>query len=360
MKPQPRIAIAGGGTGGHIIPALAIADELKSAYGAEILFIGTPRGLESRLVPQAGYQLSMIKVGQLKNVSALTKARTLFDLPLSVLRCMALLRKFRPNAVIGVGGYASGPAMGAAILASIPTLAFEPNAVPGLANRLVGRLVNAAAVNFAPASKYFNNAQVTGIPVRGEFFRLQPRPAGAPPHLLVFGGSQGAQVFNLYMPQIAPALLAAIPVLTLLHQTGAHHAESVLAAYQASGAPSERWQVHAFLDDMPHRFAAADLVLARSGASTVAELAAAGKPSLLIPFPRAADDHQRKNAEVLAEAGAARMLIESELTREKLQQCLLRLIADRSQLERMSQRARTLAHPDATGRIAAMVDKIAK
>jgi UDP-N-acetylglucosamine--N-acetylmuramyl-(pentapeptide) pyrophosphoryl-undecaprenol N-acetylglucosamine transferase len=162
------------------------------------------------------------------------------------------------------------------------------------------------------------------------------------------------------MPQIAASLLTAIPGLTILHQAGARHAEAVLAAYKASGAPPERWQVHAFLDDMPRRFEAADLVLARSGASTVAELAAAGKPSLLIPFPQAADDHQRKNAEVLAEAGAACMLIESETTPEALQQFVVKLLADRAGLEEMAERARALAHPDATRRIASMIDAIMK
>src|SRR5579875_2160684 len=181
-----RVIIAGGGTGGHIIPALAIAGELRSAYAAEILFVGTPRGLESRLVPQAGYPLELIKVGQLNQVSLATKLRTLFDLPRGLLLCRGLLRQFRPDAVVSVGGYASGPAMGAALLAGIPTLAFEPNAYPGMANRIVGKRVKAAAVNFAEAAKYFRNAQVTGIPVRGDFFRLQPRPAAAPPHLLVF------------------------------------------------------------------------------------------------------------------------------------------------------------------------------
>jgi len=355
-----RIAIAGGGTGGHIIPALAIADELKSAHGAEILFIGTPRGLESQLVPKAGYPLSMIEVGQLKNVSLATRARTVLDLPLSLLKCRTLLRKFKPDAVIGVGGYASGPAMGAAILGGIPTLAFEPNAYPGLANRIVGKWVSAAAVNFAPAAKYFRNAQITGIPVRSEFFHLLPRPASASPHLLVFGGSQGARALNTFMPQIAVRLLAAVPGLTILHQAGARHAEATLAAYQASGAPPERWKVHAFLDDMPRQFGTADLVLSRSGASTVAELAAAAKPSILIPFPQAADDHQRKNAEVLAEAGAAEMLIERELTPELLEQTLTRMLADRPALDRMSVQARKLALPDATNRIAAMVRKIMK
>lgn len=352
------VVIAGGGTGGHIIPALAIADELKSAYGAEVLFIGTPRGLESRLVPQAGYPLRMIEVGQLKNVSLATRMRTMLDLPLSLARCGKLLRRFKPNAVVGVGGYASGPAMGAAIFSGIPTLAFEPNAYPGLANRLVGKWVKAAAVNFAPAARYFRNAQVTGIPVREEFFRLQPRPMDAPPHLLVFGGSQGARALNTVMPKIAASLLAAVPGLTILHQAGARHEGSTLAAYQASEAPAGRWAVHAFLDDMPRRFEAADLVLARSGASTVAELAASGKPSLLVPFPQAADDHQRRNAEVLANAGAATMLLERDLTPKRLEESVVAMLRDREGLERMSERARKLAHPDATFRIAEMVREI--
>jgi UDP-N-acetylglucosamine--N-acetylmuramyl-(pentapeptide) pyrophosphoryl-undecaprenol N-acetylglucosamine transferase len=355
-----KIVIAGGGTGGHIIPALAIADELRAACGAEILFIGTPRGLESKLVPQAGYPLSLIQVGQLKNVSLRTRLRTLLDLPLSVFGCVRWLHDFRPNVVIGVGGYASGPAMQAALLLRLPTLAFEPNAVPGLANRLIGKRVTAAAVNFAPAAEYFRHAQVTGIPVRRDFFALPPRAAGAPPHLLVFGGSQGARVLNTVMPQIAAELLAAIPGLTLLHQAGARHAETTQAAYAASGADPARWQVAAFLDDMPMRFAGADLILARSGASTVAELAAAGKPALLVPFPQAADDHQRKNADVMAAAGAASLIVEAELTPQRLLGELRQLLADPRRLAAMSAQARTLAHPDAAERIAEIVTRIAR
>lgn len=347
-----RVLIAGGGTGGHIIPGLAIADELKTRHGAEVLFVGTARGLESRLVPQAGYRLEMIRAGQLNNVPLATRARTLIDLPRGFAQCIGLLHSFRPQVVIGVGGYASGPMMGAAILSGVPTLAFEPNAVPGLANRLVGRWVQAAAVNFAPAARYFRGAQVTGIPVRAEFFRAAVRPPGAHSNLLIFGGSQGARVLNTTMPKIAAALLEAVPGLTILHQAGARHAEVTQAAYQASGADPARWQVAAFLDDMALRFAAADLVLARSGASTVAELAAAGKPAVLIPFPQAADDHQRKNAEVMAQAGAAQMLIEAEMTPEKLRELLGRLLVDGRALAQMSDNTRTLAHPDAAQRIA--------
>jgi len=358
-----KVLIAGGGTGGHIIPAIAVARELQSEGPVEVMFLGTPRGLESRLVPQAGFPLTLIKVGQLNNVSLLTRVRTLVDLPLSIFRCMALLRRFRPNVVMGVGGYASGPAMLAAQMLRIPTLAFEPNAVPGMANRLVGRRVAAAAVNFAPAAVYFRNARVTGIPVRSEFFALPPRVAqdvAAHPHLLVFGGSQGARVLNQTMPQIIVPLLAAVPGLTVLHQAGARHAEATQAAYAASGADPARWQVHAFLDDMPARFADADVILARSGAGTVAELAAAGKPSVLVPFPQAADDHQRRNAEVLAEAGAAVMILEAELTPERLLREFSGLLASPERLSAMAQDARTMAHPNATEEIVSMLRSIAR
>jgi len=360
ITPAVRILIAGGGTGGHIIPALAIADELKAQHGAEIVFVGTARGLESRLVPQAGYPLELIRVGQLNRVSLATRLRTLIDLPLGLWQCIRLLRSFRPDVVIGVGGYASGPAMGTAILLGIPTLAFEPNAVPGLANRLVGSRVKAAAVNFEPAARYFRNAHTTGIPVRAEFFHLAARPVGAAPHLLVFGGSQGARVLNALMPKIAASLLQEIPGLTILHQAGARHVESTLAAYQASGTPANRWQVEAFLDDMPRRFAAADLVLARSGASTVAELAAAGKPAVLVPLPTAADDHQRKNAEVMAQAGAARVLLEPDLTPAQLQGTLSDLLTQPDTLKTMAENARSLAHPDAAERIARMAMALAR
>ena len=166
-----RVLIAGGGTGGHIIPALAVARELVKRHGAEVLFVGTPRGLESRLVPAVGFELRLIQVGQLKNVSLLTRLRTLADLPRSIFACRRIIREFEPGVVFGVGGYASGPAMAAALWLKVPTMAFEPNAMPGLANRLVGKRVQAAAVNFPAAAKWFRNCAVTGIPVRPEFLR---------------------------------------------------------------------------------------------------------------------------------------------------------------------------------------------
>ena len=308
-----RVLIAGGGTGGHVIPGLAIAREMRDRYGAEVRFVGTARGLEVRLVPEAGFELELMEVGPLKNVSLAVRARTLADLPVGVRRCTKLLRGLRPHVVVGVGGYASGPAMMAAVLMRVPTLVYEPNAAPGLANRIVGRMVDAAAVNFPEARRFFRHAEVTGVPVREEFFRLPERPVGAPPRLLVFGGSQGAGALNRAVPTVLPELLGGVPGLRVLHQAGARHVEATREAYRVTGADPERWQVEAFLDDMPARFAEASLILCRSG-SSVAELAAAGKPSLLVPFPQAADDHQRKNAEAFQRVGAAAMLGEAEMT----------------------------------------------
>jgi UDP-N-acetylglucosamine--N-acetylmuramyl-(pentapeptide) pyrophosphoryl-undecaprenol N-acetylglucosamine transferase len=354
-----RVLIAGGGTGGHVIPALAIASALRAGHDAEVLFVGTSRGLETRLVPQAGYRLELITVGQLNQVDLATRMKTLAALPLGILDCLRLLRDWRPQVAIGVGGYASGPAMLAALLKRVPTLAFEPNAVPGMANRMIGKRVNRAAVNFVTTLSYFRHGEVTGVPVREQFFQLPPRPLGASPRLLVFGGSQGARALNQAMPQIARELLDGMPALTILHQAGARHADAAKAAYAASGADAQRWEVHAFLDDMPRQFASSDLVLSRSGASTVAELAAAGKPSLLVPFPRAADDHQRKNAEAMAAAGAATMLLEQRMTPPGLLNAIRELLNDPAHLARMGQNARTLARRDAAARIAQIAADLA-
>jgi UDP-N-acetylglucosamine--N-acetylmuramyl-(pentapeptide) pyrophosphoryl-undecaprenol N-acetylglucosamine transferase len=348
---QLRVLIAGGGTGGHIIPALAVARELVARHAAEVLFVGTARGMETRLVPEAGFNLRLIEVGPLKNVSLMTRLRTLLSLPRSIADCQRLIREFQPNVVFGVGGYASGPAMAAALRLKTPTMAFEPNAMPGLANRLVGKRVQAAAVNFRSAAKWFRNCEVTGIPVRPEFFTLQP-PTDPNPHLLIFGGSQGAHIFNTLLPQTITALLDAVPGLTVLHQSGVRHADSTQAAYAASGADAARWQVRPFLDDMPAQFARSHLVMARSGASTVAELAAAGKPSLLVPFAASADEHQKRNAEAMVDAGAATFLLEQDLkTPGRLATALAGLLTSPKQLASMAAAARTQAHPDAAERI---------
>ena len=355
-----RVLIAGGGTGGHVIPALAIARELRDKAGVEVRFVGTARGLETRLVPEAGFALELIKVGQLKNVSMMTRVRTLADLPLGVVRCMGLLRSFRPDVVIGVGGYASGPAMMAAVLLRVPTLAFEPNAVPGLANRIVGKMVSAAAVNFAETQRYFRNANVTGTPVRPEFFAIAPKQPGERKRLLVFGASQGARIFNELLPTIMERLLTALPDLDVVHQTGARHGEATAQAYARVGGPFDRALVTPYLDDMAAQFAAADLIVCRSGASTMAELAAAGRASLLVPFPQAADDHQRKNAEVFVAAGAAEMIIESQLDEGRLLKTLVALLGNDVRRQAMGAAARTLAHPDALDEIQAIVMKLAQ
>jgi UDP-N-acetylglucosamine--N-acetylmuramyl-(pentapeptide) pyrophosphoryl-undecaprenol N-acetylglucosamine transferase len=234
--------------------------------------------------------------------------------------------------------------MAAALQLKIPAMAFEPNAMPGLANLLVGKRVQAAAVNFAAAKKFFRNAEVTGIPVRQEFFSLAP-PTSSAPHLLVFGGSQGARLFNVNLPKILPALLAAVPGLTVLHQSGARLFEATQAAYAVTGADPERWSVQPFISDMPAQFARATLVMARSGASTVAELAAAGKPALLVPFAAAADNHQLRNAEEMVKAGAAVLLDETDLDAPgKLLEALTGLLTSPKRLAAMSAAARTQAH----------------
>ncbi len=352
-----RVLIAGGGTGGHVIPALAIARELQARYSAEALFVGTARGIETRLVPKAGFQLELIKVGALKNVSLAVRLRTLFDLPLAVWTSRKIIRRFRPEVVIGVGGYASGPAMAAAILSGIPTLAFEPNYVPGFANRIVGKRVSAAAVHFEQTKQFFRNARVVGVPVRPEFFAVQ-QPAGNahPPTLLVFGGSQGARAINQVVPQVVPEVQRRFPATQVIHQTGERDYNDVQAAYQRAGASAE---VSAFIDNMPQAFARADLLVCRSGASTVAEVTAAGKPAIFIPFPRAADDHQRRNAEAIAEAGAAVLIAEAELTPSRLTQAIMELLADPARMRQMAQKARALSHEDAAAQVAQMAVELA-
>lgn len=353
-----RVLIAGGGTGGHIIPALAVARELVDRHAAEVLFVGTERGIETRLVPGAGFPLQLIEVGPLKNVSMMTRLRTLSDIPRSVFACRRIIREFKPDVVLGIGGYASGPGVLAALLNKVPTMLFEPNAMPGLTNRLVGKRVQAAAVNFPATARWFRNAEVTGVPVRAEFFRISP-PSG-PSHLLVFGGSQGARLFNNTLPKIVRELLDAIPGLTILHQSGTREFETTGAAYAATGADPARWQVRPFLDDMPAFVAGARLIMARSGASTVAELAAAGRPALLIPFAAAADDHQTRNAEEMAKAGAAVLLTEKDLAVPgRLLQALTDLLSDPARLTVMAAAAKTQAHPGAAEHIADRLAELA-
>ena len=355
-----RVILAGGGTGGHVIPAIAIAAELQRLYDAQILFIGSGAGVESRMVPAAGFELRLIKVGKLKNVSLATRIKTLTALPRVVIYCIRLLREFRPDVVIGVGGYASGPGMLAAVLTRTPTLAFEPNLVPGFANRVVAPMVSAAAVQFADTAKAFRHAEVTGVPVRREFFQLQPRApwsaSGARPTVLVFGGSQGASAVNQAFLQAAPSIVSNAPGLRIIHQTGARDHEAIAAGYANLGIDAE---VSAFIDPLSAAFERADLLICRSGASTVAEVAAAGKPAVFIPFPRAADDHQQRNAEAFVSQGAAEMMIESGLTPARLAGLVTELLRSSDRLAAMAAAARKLAHPQAGEKIAGMAAQLA-
>jgi UDP-N-acetylglucosamine--N-acetylmuramyl-(pentapeptide) pyrophosphoryl-undecaprenol N-acetylglucosamine transferase len=352
-----RAILAGGGTGGHVIPALAIAQELQRRYQTEVLFIGTARGLENRLVPAAGFPLQLVKVGALNRVSLATRLRTALDLPRAIFTAAGMLNEFQPDVVIGVGGYASGPAMVAAIFKHTPTLAFEPNLVPGFANRMVARFVSAAAVHFEQTADHFRNAVVTGVPVRPAFFQI-PKKAFSlgSPTLLVFGGSQGARAINQAMTRALPELVRRLPGLHVIHQTGEREYNEVQAAYAGIKISSE---VHKFIDNMPSFFARADLVLCRSGASTVAEIAAAGKPAIFVPFPRAADDHQRRNAEAMEQANAAIVLEETRLDEVWLVDTIEALIQDPARLEKMSDAARAMSHPDAAKEIAELAAEVA-
>lgn len=348
--------LAGGGTGGHVIPAIAIAQELQKLYQAEVLFIGTARGLENRLVPAAGFPLQLVQVGALNRVSFAIRIKTLLDLPRAVIGAGRMLSEFQPDVVIGVGGYASGPAMLAAIRKRIPTLAFEPNLVPGFANRVVAHFVSAAAVHFEQTAERFRNAVVTGVPVRPAFFQIATKKYDpAAPTVLVFGGSQGARAINRAVPGTALALANRLPGLRIVHQTGEPDYNDVLSAYAQAGVAAE---VHKFIDDMPTFFARADLILCRSGASTVAEIAAAGKPAVFVPFPLAADDHQRRNAEAMERAGAAVVLEETRLDEVWLVDTIAALLEDPQRLSRMSQAVRAMAHPNAAREIAELAAKV--
>ena len=354
-----KIVLAGGGTGGHVIPALAIAEELRQR-GHEAAFVGTARGMETRLVPNAGFPLYLVNIGAFNRVSMATRLATLVRLPLAVLSAMRILRGFGTQrgaqAVIGVGGYAAAPATMAAVLLRIPVVLFEPNVVPGFANRVVAGYATNAAVHFAQTGNWFPRHEVTGVPVRPQFFAL-PERRSTQPSLLVFGGSQGARALNRILRESAAALLQRVPGLKIVHQTGEREFEELRGFYESAGIPVE---ARAFLDDMAQRFADADLIVCRSGASTVAEIAAAGKCALFVPFPGAADDHQLRNAELLAQSGAALLIPESELTAERFVQEVAALLGDAQRMAAMGEKARALAHRDAAAHVAEMALRAAR
>ena len=350
------LLVAAGGTGGHLFPGIAVADELRKRDPAlRVLFVGTPRGLESRLVPLAGYPLELLEVLPLNGVGARNALRGLAALPGALLRASALVRHERPTAVLGVGGYAGGPLVLVAALMGVRTVILEPNARPGFTNRILRPFVSRAACAYEPARLAFGSKGVlTGNPVRGAFAAIgrQARPEGGPSRLLIFGGSQGSRVLNRAVLEALPRLPGS---LRIVHQTGPQMLAEVRAAYERAGRADE---VEPFLDDMPRRFAEADLLLCRSGATTCAELSVAGKPAVLVPFAQAADDHQRVNALALQAAGAALVLEERQLGGDALARALGQLVQDPPRLAAMAEASRKLGQPDAAARVADLLELV--
>jgi UDP-N-acetylglucosamine--N-acetylmuramyl-(pentapeptide) pyrophosphoryl-undecaprenol N-acetylglucosamine transferase len=344
-----RVLIAAGGTGGHIYPGIAVAQEvLQRDAGSKVRFVGTARGLEARLVPQSGFELSLIESAGLKNVSALARLRGLAVLPKSLLAARSVIREFQPDIVVGAGGYVSGPVLLMAALMKLPTMVMDSNALPGFTNRRLARFVDRAAVSFAEALPYFRGKGVlTGNPVRSEFFEI-PRKHRDPGKLslLIFGGSQGARAINEAMVAALPHLSGQKDSLRIMHQTGEADFENVRTGYAEAGW-TENADVRKYIDDMMTSFAAADLIICRAGATTSAELVAAGKAAIMVPFPLAADDHQRKNAEALQSTGAARMLLQKDLTGAKLAEEILSLSSRPGEISRMEDASRALARRDA-------------
>ena len=350
--------MAGGGTGGHVIPSLAVAKELQRR-GHEVFFVGTEKGVEARLVPAAGFELQLIRIGALKRVGAVQRLSTLAQLPLSTLRMYGLLRKRKTSAVFSMGGYAAGPVVMAALAAGKPVVVMEPNAVPGFTNRRIGSLVTRALVTFPETARYFRQGrtEVTGLPVRQEFFMLPPKRREDVFTVFMTGGSQGSRTLNRAARESWPLFRQADFPIRFVLQTGQPEYEALRAAFAETKL---RGEVRPFIEDMPAAFAEADLVICRSGAGAVAELAAAGKPSVLVPFPFAADDHQLRNAEAFEAAGAARLVPDRELTGTKLFELITALARDRESLERMGSAARKLAHPGAAARAAEILEEVAQ
>jgi UDP-N-acetylglucosamine--N-acetylmuramyl-(pentapeptide) pyrophosphoryl-undecaprenol N-acetylglucosamine transferase len=344
------VVIAGGGTGGHLYPGIAVARELLSRVpSARVSFAGTAGGIEARVIPREGFELDLIRSGGLKGKSIVDRVRGMGLLPLGLADAWRLLSARRPDLVIGVGGYSSGPVVLLASLRGVPTMLLEQNAVPGLTNRLLARHVRAAAVSFESTERFFGpKAFVSGNPVRAEFLEAvvpsERELDAATTRVLVFGGSQGAHAINVAMVEGAPTLAAGGQRLRLMHQTGERDLEMVRAGYRHAGLTAE---VEPFLYDMARQLGQADLVVCRAGATTLAEVTAAGKAALLIPLPTAADDHQRRNAEALQARGAAELLLQSALDGPGLAARILALAGDRPRRVRMATAARTLARPDA-------------
>jgi UDP-N-acetylglucosamine--N-acetylmuramyl-(pentapeptide) pyrophosphoryl-undecaprenol N-acetylglucosamine transferase len=359
------LMIAGGGTGGHIYPAIAVAQEFVARdRGRRVVFVGTARGLETTIVPKAGFPLELIDVGGLKGKSAGETIKNLFRLPLGFIQASKLIAKHRPNVILGVGGYSSGPVLAAGKLRGVPTAIHEANAFPGLTNRLLARFVTAVAVGFEAAAPRLkrSDAVVTGNPIRKEFFEAGNQATGQPGNskrrLLIFGGSQGSRVINEAMVGALLFLARLKDRLDIVHQTGPKELETVKEGYRASAFTGAR--VVPYLDPMSAELAAADLVVSRSGAMTVGELAAVGRAAILIPFAAAADNHQELNARAVEKAGGAIVITERELSPERLGLAINEIANDPERAARMGAAAKSLASPDATKKIVDLLEKIVR
>jgi UDP-N-acetylglucosamine--N-acetylmuramyl-(pentapeptide) pyrophosphoryl-undecaprenol N-acetylglucosamine transferase len=347
-----------------LYPGIALARELVARDPqTTVSFAGTAAGIEARVVPREGFSLDLIRVAGLKGKSIAHLIRGVGLLPLSAVDAWRVISRRCPDVVIGVGGYASGPVLALAAMRGYPTLVLEQNALPGLTNRLLARLVRAAAVTFEETRRFFPGVGfVTGNPVRPEFIaagtgtRVPVETTASPTRVLVFGGSQGAHAINKAMVAAAPRLAASGARLVMVHQTGPHDRDEVQAAYAQAGIEA---RVETFMYEMATEMSAADIVVCRAGATTIAEITAAGRAAILIPLPTATDDHQRKNALVLARAGAAEVIDETEASGDRLADAIVALVHDAARRTRMADAARALARPDAAARIADRVWQLA-
>ena len=347
--------MAGGGTGGHVLPALSVARELR-ARGHQCVFVGVRRGMEAKLVPAANFPIEWIEIGGLNRVGLRQMLASLAALPASLWEAARILDRARPAAVFSMGGYVAGPVVLAALWKNVPIVVMEPNAVPGFTHRHLARFVHKALVSFEETTQCFpqGRAEVTGMPIREEFFKLPRKARTAAVTVLITGGSQGSRTLNRAVEESWP--LWEKGMVRLLHQTGASQYEELAPRFRASGLEGE---ITAFVDDMPRVFAEADIVVSRAGMGAVSELAAAGKPALLVPLPTASDDHQFKNAQALERAGAARLVLDRELTGQRLVDEVTRLAEEPGLLETMSAAAQGFARRGAAQRAADVLEEIA-
>ena len=354
-----KVLIAAGGTGGHIYPGIAVAKEIMQRdENSEVRFVGTSRGLETKIVPANDFQLSLINSAGLKSVGLVGKIKGLAVLPQSFLEARRLIKDFQPNVVIGAGGYVSGPVLLTASFLKIPTLVMESNALPGFTNRRLAMFVTKAALTFDEAVKFFGKKGiVTGNPVRKEFFEIQPKARSEKVNLLIFGGSQGARAINNAMVEALKDLPHG--KLNITHQTGEGDFENIRELYNRAGW-GDAVEVKPYISNMVDEFAKSDLIICRAGATSCAEIAAAGKAAIMIPLPTAADDHQRKNAEALRNAGAAKMILQRDLSGESLAKEIIDLINAPDKISKMESAAKSLAKADAAEVTVNLIEDLVK